>query len=278
MNIHTFHKQYMHTYPDDLHLKYELRYFMIKYHIASEIIHYILHSNKKEFVIGDIGGGYGYDDLLIQNLLHESHPEITLQIEVIDPTINFYNDVHQLTASDIRAQQGITYIQQSLIDLDPAAYREKYDIIICSEVIEHLLSHEQEIFFAQFNRLLKQSGLVLLTTPNGSTVLKQLYGILHRKQWKKEIFEAEFHYRYSHIGVPTIFQVLWLFLRKWFSVQQIYPSALVSNTKVSRLNYGIQKILLCIPYINVFFSTSNVFVASKSTTVDDTKRYNAFSF
>lgn len=74
---------------------------------------------------------------------------------MIDPTIDFYNKVHHLNNSDIVQQQHITYIEESLLTMDISDHREKYDIIICSEVIEHLLSNEQEVFFAQFNRILQ---------------------------------------------------------------------------------------------------------------------------
>ncbi len=87
--------------------------------------------------------------------MKKQYPEKKLHITVIDPTIDFYNKVHKLNDSDILKQQHITYIEESLLTMDISTHREKYDIVICSEVIEHLLSNEQELFFAQFNRILK---------------------------------------------------------------------------------------------------------------------------
>lgn len=269
-----FHTLYNEIYPNDLHLKHELWYFVIKKHIAQSVLGYIQSSNKEDIFLCDIWWWYGYDDILIAELMKKHCPEKKLHITVIDPTIDFYNKVHHLNNSDIVQQQHITYIEESLLTMDISAHREKYDIIICSEVIEHLLSNEQEVFFAQFNRILQPWGLIALTCPNGSSVIKQMAWLWTRKQKKYDLFDAEFHYRWSHIGVPTLFQVLWLFVRKWFTVNKIAPSALISAFKNTWLNRIINNILLCIPYASLFFSTTNVYIATKDQQIDQAKRYN----
>lgn len=269
-----FHTLYNAIYPNDLHLKHELWYFIIKKRIAQSVIAYIESSDNNDIFLCDIGWWYGYDDMLIAELMKRHCPEKKLHITVIDPTIDFYNKVHKLNNSDIVQQQHITYIEESLLTMDISEHREKYDIIICSEVIEHLLSNEQEVFFAQFNRMLKPQWLIALTCPNGSSLIKQIAWLWTRKQKNYTLFDAEFHYRYSHIGVPTLFQVIWLFVRKWFAVHHIAPSALISAFKNTRLMRIVNSILLCIPFLSLFFSTTNVYIAKKENDLDETKRYN----
>ena len=59
-------------------------------------------------------------------------PDVLVTIDLFDPDIDFYRDtVHH-------KQEGITYYNTSFLTIDLAQFREKYDIIICSEVIEHL--------------------------------------------------------------------------------------------------------------------------------------------
>ncbi len=269
-----FQEKYNAIYPNDLHLKHELWYYIIKKRITQKILHYVQLLDQENIFICDIGWWYGYDDILIAELMKKQCPEKKLHITVIDPTIDFYNKVHQLNGSDIVHQQHINYIEESLLTMDISDHSEKYDIIICSEVIEHLLSNEQELFFAQFNRILRHWGLIALTCPNGSSIIKQIAWLRTRKQKKYDLFDAEFHYRYSHIGVPTLFQVLWLFLRKWFTVHHISPSALISAFKNNLLIRIVNSILLCIPYVSLFFSTTNVYIATKESQIDETKRYN----
>lgn len=82
--------------------------------------------------------------------------DVTIDVDVIDPTSDFYNTVHHLNDSDINRQKTINYIEDSFVHMDLNNYHEKYDIIICCEVIEHLWTSEQEVFFANFNRILKK--------------------------------------------------------------------------------------------------------------------------
>lgn len=272
-----FSTLYNNIYPNDLHLKHELWYYSIKYRISQSILKHLESLNASHVRIADVGGGYGYDGLLIRALAAQTMPWLTIDIDVIDPTVNFYNDVHTLQQSDISKQNNITYIEESLLTFDTSKATEKYDIIICSEVIEHLRTSEQEIFFAQFNRILKPGGFITLTCPNGSSLFKQLIGLFTRKRKQEHLFEAEFHYRYSHIGIPTIFQVLGLFQRKWFQVEHIYPSSPVSATKVGVWTKLWTYLFRTPLRTNLFLSTTNVYVAKKDEQLDLNKRHNTIT-
>lgn len=176
--------------------------------MAKELLQYIEDSGKKSFSICDVGAGYGYDDTLFKTIIRHYYPDVTLQIDIFDPEINFYKDTTHTKQADI------TYYEQSFLSIDVQKYHDYYDIIICSEVVEHLWTSEQEVFFSNFNHILKVGGMVLLTTPNGSSLFKTIAGLLQRKHKQTELFAAEFNHRYAHIGVAPLFQLMGLFLRK----------------------------------------------------------------
>lgn len=94
--------------------------------------------------------------MLLRKLASIYCPNTTIHVDVLDPTTDFYNTVHHLEESDIGKQSKINYIEESFLAFDTQANSEKYDIILCCEVIEHLRTSEQEVFFANFNRILKK--------------------------------------------------------------------------------------------------------------------------
>lgn len=68
---------------------------------------------------------------------------------------------------------------------------EKYDVIVCSEVIEHL--HHPDALVRNFKRLLKRNGIVIVTVPNGFGprevfVTKPSKKILSGKGWYTKLF------------------------------------------------------------------------------------------
>lgn len=57
-------------------------------------------------------------------------------------------------------------VQFELMDAESLCIdRQLFDVIICSEVLEHL--HHPEILLSQLYRLLKKDGILIITVPNG---------------------------------------------------------------------------------------------------------------
>jgi len=267
-----FYSTYWESYPTDFHLKDYLWYYLLKWYLFAAVKKYIDTHHVKELSICDIGGGYGYDNLLLKKLLAFYYPEVTIQVDLIDPNINFYADTtHQ-------KQSFINYHETSFLTMDIAPLKKKYDLIICSEVVEHLWGAEQEVCFSRFNEVLKLGGIVYLTTPNGSSVLKNAFGLRHWKAKNDTYFLCEFNHRYAHIGIPTIFQTLGLFIRKSFKVDHIYPTTLFSGTNLSRFSLIANIPFLWLWRINLFFSCGNVTIAVKDKELDLTQWYNKETF
>lgn len=266
-----FYEHYLHAYPQDFHLKDQLRYYVVKHRMTKELLEYIQRTWKKILTICDVWAGYGYDDTLFKKVVRHYYPDVEIQVDIFDPELNFYKETTHTK------QEGISYYEQSFLTIDIPTYTNHYDVIICSEVVEHLRTSEQEVFFTNFNHILKIGGMILLTTPNGSSIFKTIAGLLQRKKHQKDLFEAEFNHRYAHIGVAPLFQLMGLFVRKWFELQKIYPATRLSSTRFSQINIVLNTLFRICVWVNLFFSTDILWIAEKKGWMDTTKRYNTFS-
>lgn len=236
-----------------------------------EVLNYIKHTGKTTLHMCDVGWGYGYDDTFIRNVVRHYYPNVSIEVDLFDPDIDFYRDtIH-------KKQDNINYYSESFLTINMDQYQNKYDLIVCSEVIEHLWWAEQEICFTNFNKILKRWGLILLTTPNGSSIIKTLYGLIKRKRWDYDTFLSEHNHRYAHIGIPTLFQVIGLFVRKGFKVDKIIPSAPTSWIPVTSFHIMVNKLFKILLWVNLFFSTDNLYVVRKSEDINTNLWYNTLS-
>lgn len=104
---------------------------------------------KEEFYILDVGCGRGW----LSNLLSD-HGHV-IGIEPIKPVVNWANKL--FPQIDIR--QGVTK------DLIKEGKIGHFDLIVCSEVIEHIHDKQKKGFIKELNSLLRQSGYLIITTP-----------------------------------------------------------------------------------------------------------------
>ena len=54
MKVFNFKALYDAIYPQDLHIKHELRYYISKYRVMSALLAHIKQSGKKQFAVADI--------------------------------------------------------------------------------------------------------------------------------------------------------------------------------------------------------------------------------
>ncbi|HUZ61622.1 MAG TPA: class I SAM-dependent methyltransferase [Hanamia sp.] len=116
-------------------------YFIKGYHTT-------LSDHSKSNIL-DVGCGRGW----LSNLLSE-HGNI-IGIEPVGAVVEYGRRL--FPCLDLRI--GTT---QSLIDKGYSLY---FDIIVCSEVIEHIADDQKEAFLNEIKRLLKTNGFLILTTP-----------------------------------------------------------------------------------------------------------------
>lgn len=116
-------------------------YFIKGYHNA------LPNYNKSNIL--DLGCGRGW----LSNILLE-HGKV-IGIEPVKVVVEYGRRL--FPGLDLRI--GTT---QSLIDEGYSLY---FDIIVCSEVIEHIAEDQKETFLKEIKRLLKPNGFLILTTP-----------------------------------------------------------------------------------------------------------------
>jgi 2-polyprenyl-3-methyl-5-hydroxy-6-metoxy-1,4-benzoquinol methylase len=91
------------------------------------------------------------------------------------------------------ARLGVQYFPSNLNELKPLASMASgtFDAVICGEVFEHILNHPLGLL-QEFHRVLKRGALLILTTPNPSTVMNAIRVLLDRNSmWGTPIFLGE---------------------------------------------------------------------------------------
>jgi SAM-dependent methyltransferase len=85
---------------------------------------------------------------------------------------------------------GVRYFPSNLNDLQPfPQVRDgSFDAVVCGELFEHILNHPLGLL-REFHRILRPGGLLVLTTPNPSTVMNALRVLLDRNSlWGTDVF------------------------------------------------------------------------------------------
>lgn len=123
------------------------RWLIIRSFIEEHIIEDIDNHNRLNFQILDIGCGRGW----LTNLC-STYGEVT-GIEPVKKVVKYAKTLFPVL--DIRCQTPGELLEQQL----------QYDLIVCSEVIEHIPDLQKDAFVNKFLLLLKPGGTVILTTP-----------------------------------------------------------------------------------------------------------------
>ena len=120
-------------------------------------------------------------------------------------------------------------------NIETTDLKEKYDVIVCSETIEHV-----DINLAMDNiwRHLKEGGVLILSTPNEDYFLKRLVGILPGKFLKKIREEQDWcvkryahayksSIKTTHFSVQTYKNLLNILKNKGFKIESARRGALL---------------------------------------------------
>lgn len=234
-------------------------YFRTKNIILKEIIKYINTIKNNKITVIDVGGNIGFDLKCVHDYyLNKSK---TIKYVVIDKDLKYY-----------RLKKRYKFIKYYENDFVNFKKNLKADIIICSEVIEHIWDKEKEKFFIKLNKMLKKNGLLILSTPNGSSILKNIFAIYNYNNttYLEDDFQAHPH----HKGVQTIYQTLSILNRKGFYVKKIFSTTFLFklNRKII-LHRLLHYIFLLLPFKKML-STNLVYTAVKKENINTKKWYN----
>ena len=91
-----------------------------------------------------------------------------------------------------------TTVNFDLENLEDAASLDQYDIVICTEVLEHLVNPPKHI--SSINKLVKNDGVCIISLPNENSIFHRLMSLIGAG-----VDQCAFEL-YKHLHLPTIKQ------------------------------------------------------------------------
>lgn len=90
----------------------------------------------------------------------------------------------------------VNFIQQDLNFLDAQTTRQKFDLIVCGEVIEHLYT-SPKLLLQNFGQMLNSNGYLIIQTPNAVSLRKRLSLLFGKNPFEmpRENLNNPGHYR-----------------------------------------------------------------------------------
>jgi 2-polyprenyl-3-methyl-5-hydroxy-6-metoxy-1,4-benzoquinol methylase len=125
---------------------------------------------------------------------------------------------------------NLTFREGSLVDV-PVDGSANFDVVISFETIEHVPEEGQLAFMNEVKRLLKPSGMLLISTPNKLSYsdIPQYENEFHMKEFYANEFRAFLELHFDHVSLLG---------------QRIYPVSYVWNSEQENPGYSEFKITL----------------------------------
>ncbi|UKK02258.2 3-demethylubiquinone-9 3-methyltransferase-like protein [Theileria orientalis] len=138
-----------------------------------------IESVLKGLKILDVGCGGG--------ILSESLAKYGCKVLGIDPNqklidianshkSQFFDNLHLQLGLRDNYSANLNYKATSVYDLLTEEYKGIYDIVVASEVIEHIDNREKDLFFETLTKFVKPGGLLVITTP-GSSLVSYIFNV-----------------------------------------------------------------------------------------------------
>ncbi|HET8828401.1 MAG TPA: class I SAM-dependent methyltransferase [Pelobium sp.] len=130
-----------------------------------------------------------------------------------------------LASNDILRE--LKFIKQDLNFFEAQSIDQKFDLIVCGEVIEHLYTSPKKLF-QNFEKLLIPNGFLIIQTPNAVSLRKRLLMLLGKNPFEvpRENLNNPGHYReytpqeLKQLAQETGFSVEKIIMEEYFE----YPS------------------------------------------------------
>jgi len=203
-NLDDFNKTYYEGLERSSQYSYSTQYFWWKkYETLEKLVFKIItadsaNENKKIFRIADIGCQIGHDIFKLSSTL-KNYDIIWYGIDI---NLDFLGIASQ--RRQLHKEHKFYFMQSSLENL--TLKKNLFDIVICSEVLEHLADTEKAL--NSLHSIIKPNGAAIISTPNTENKSFELAKFAGKKLFKgigkkfKEETKKEFEYRekiYTHI-------------------------------------------------------------------------------
>ena len=172
--------------------------------------------------------------------------------------------------------KNIHFLKKDIIH--DAFPEHQFDVVICSEVMEHLYDNEKVIIMNKINKSLKQGGFLIVTTPtpecffrkvyeNDSFIIRKIVDFIFQNTYKQRIL-ADFSYgRHHHIGVCDSWYYKKLFVRKGFVLIATEPTSVFQYELPVYIRAIFNFLFIKINPFSIKFSASLVFVCKKESDI-----------
>ena len=127
--------------------------FLRSWYVRRELRNFRRIFSDKRIEIFDAGTGYGQYTYFMSRCLK---PNNILAVDVKKEWIQDCREFFQV--------ENINNVSFGIEDLTKITYENKFDIIVCVDVMEHIV--EDEKVFQNFYRAIKQGGYLLINTPS----------------------------------------------------------------------------------------------------------------
>lgn len=164
------------------------RFVTMRYAINLDLVKAKIIDKKGKLSILD-AGGYTADNL-----------EFWKRSGIITKNIEYHVADYDIGVKKIVESRGgsYTFYDLNFDKLTELFPNKKFDLIICTEVLEHLLDPHRQMKY--FQKLLKKDGNLLISLPNENTIIHRLYSLLG---YGVDQFPFAL---YKHLHFPTIKQ------------------------------------------------------------------------
>jgi 2-polyprenyl-3-methyl-5-hydroxy-6-metoxy-1,4-benzoquinol methylase len=139
--------------------------------------------------VSDIGCGDGYDLFMLREL-----PESSKCAQFAGMDLNADNIAYCRARAEYEGDDRLQFTVRDIVK-DPLELGELGEIVLCSEVVEHLA--EPQTFLASLAKAMPEGGLLVLTTPNGAS----WSGRLKRALTKTAAQSEDHHEGVGHISI-----------------------------------------------------------------------------
>jgi 2-polyprenyl-3-methyl-5-hydroxy-6-metoxy-1,4-benzoquinol methylase len=187
-------------------------------HVAFDLVSKVMKDKKEVKNILDVGCGYGL---------------LSKELKKTFPKLDFYGIEHSKEAS--RSSQKILKLLQCNIE-DIALIKrklktQKFDVIIFSDVLEHL--YDPVDIIKSYQSFLDQDGTIVVTVPNIANIFSRLALLFG-------------YFNYSETGVMDKTHI------RFFNKQNLRQLAKESNLQIVAQKYDSILVRWFVPFIKIF--------------------------
>lgn len=193
-----------------------------------------------------------------------------------------FNNKAIAQACKVIKKQGLSNIRFHHLDATSEQLsklgKETFDLILCSEIFEHLYDEEKSKLMNSINDLLKPGGYLITTTPTTDSiprniyespnpVVKKLNDLVFRNSYEDRILSDFRGGRHHHIGVANRKYYNKLAYRKGFEEVKVWPSSIIMDGGVPKGMIRLMDVFLI--RLNPFatrFSTNLIYLFRKKST------------